>query len=188
MPIIRSYTLPVQVRQTAATAASTIVWSMRNLSVTPRTIFIRRIFVNVMFDGTPAASQSSYQPIRFRGATPTGGNALTVFKNNFDDSTAGAASVVTDARFVDTGLTIAGVTFDGASAVPSASFGCQRANATSQQYVMDWPGYDAVGFNGREPFRIKSQDGLAFMLGNTAVIGDGIQGWVEWDEVGGAAG
>lgn len=189
MPTIRSYTLPIQVRQTATTAAGALVWAMRNLGVPGRVIYLRRLAVNVLFDGTGAASQSSYQPVRFRGATPTGGVALTPFKPNFEDATLGAASVVTDARVLDTGLTVAGVTFDGgATQIPAASFGCQRGSGPSAQYLLDYPGYDATGFNCREPVRLKLGDGLALALGQVAVIGDGIQGLIEWDEVGGAAG
>lgn len=189
MPVIRSYMLPIQVRQTATTAANSMVWAMRNLGTPGRVLYLRRLSVNVMFDGTSAASQSSYQPVRFRGATPSGGTPITVAKTNFEDASLGAASVVTSAQFLDTGLAVAGVTFDGgATPVPAASFGVQRGTGPSCGYLWDYPGYDSVGFNGREPFRIKNQDGLALILGATAVIGDGIQGWVEWDEVGGALG
>lgn len=174
MSVIRSYMLPIAVRQTAATVAGKAVWAMRSLGIAPRTIYIRRILVNIMFDGTPAGSQAQYQLVRFRGATHTGGSALTVIQKNVDD----AATAVTDARFLDTGLTDAGVTYDAMI----ASFGGTRQNAASNQYPIDWPGH---AMPDARPLMIKDRDGLALLLGVAAVIGDGIQGFIEWDEHGG---
>lgn len=176
MPQIRGYQLPIAVRQTAATAAAACVWAMRNLGIPNRPIALRRLAVNVMFDGTPAASQSQYQLARFRTVTPSLGTALTVVKQNTDD----AASVVTDARFLDTGLTIAGVAFDTAA----MSMGAPRQVGAGCQYVREWPGI--MDGQGSGAFIIKPTDGLCILLGATAVIGDGIQGAIEWDEIGGS--
>src|SRR3990167_1796754 len=97
-PPAGGYLLPIRVRQTAATASGT-VWSMRALTAGKK-VYVRRIVVNCMFDGTAAASTSQYNLLRFRTATPTAGTALTVVKRDTADPT----SIVTDARFLDTGL------------------------------------------------------------------------------------
>jgi hypothetical protein len=176
--VIRGYNLPIAIRQTAASAADSVVWSMRNLGPgkSRRAIAIRRISVNVMFDGVAAASQSQYKLCRFRDATPTIGTALTVVKQNTDDTD----SIVTDARFLDTGLTVAGVTFDAAMQI----MGAPRQVGACAQYVREWPGI--MSGQGSGALIIKPDDGLCLRLGVAAVIGDGIQGFIEWDEHGGA--
>jgi hypothetical protein len=176
MPAIRGYQLPIYLRQTGATAADSTVWAMRNLGVPSRAIYLRRLAVNVMFDGTAAASTSRYELRRFRTATPTNGTALTVVKQNTDE----AASVVTDARFLDTGLTVAAVTFD----TPAMAMGAPRQVGACASYVREWPGMMAE--QGSGAFIIKPTDGICLRLGVASVIGDNIQGWIEWDEVGGA--
>lgn len=176
MSQVRGYQLPIFIRQTAASIAGVVVWSMRNLGpgTQRRPLYLRRFQVNVMFDGTPAASQAQYQLKRFRTATPTAGTAVTVVKQNTDDG----ATVVTDARFLDTGLTVAGVVSDA----PIMTMGGPRALG-STWYGREWPGM--LSAQGSGALIIKPDDGLLIDLGQAAVIGDGIQGWMEWDEVGG---
>src|SRR5215831_6121367 len=144
MPPFRAYSLPIAIRQTAATAANAVPWAMLLPSTARRAIVMRRLIANVMFDGTAAASQSAYQLKRFRSTTPSGGTALTPIPHNLLDKGATGvsnASVVT-ASFLDTGLTV----------------------ASGRALTID-PG-----------------DGLCLALGVVAVVGDGIQGWVSWDE------
>lgn len=177
MSQVRNFKLPIAIRQTAATAAASVVWAMRNLG--GRVIAVRRVGVNAMFDGTAAASSSQYQLARFRTATPTAGAALTVVKANTDDG----ATTVTDARVLDTGLTPGAMTFDAAM----CSMGAPRQVGACAQYVWEWSPGDPQAPAAR-PLLIKPQDGLCILVGVTAVIGDGLQGMIEWDEFGGAQG
>lgn len=183
MPFRRRYYLPIAVRQTAATASTAVVWEILNPPSSLRRVHLRRLFVNVMFDGTSAASQSQYQLSRFRSTTPAAGSAQTVVKQIVSDATVGKDSVVTS-RFLDTGLTVAGIAVDA----PGASFGAPRTQGASCQYNMDYPAAEAVGDTLKGQLVLEPGDGLALVLGVAAVIGDGIQGWVEWDEMGGASG
>lgn len=175
MATTRSYSLTVVVRQTAASVPGTTIWTMYNGG--SRIIRLRRVMLNVQFDGAGAASDSLYGLVRFRGAVPTGGGALGVVKNNQGSGT----STVTDARLLDTGLTVAGVTFD----TPFIGMSCPRTAGATAQYKMDWP---TQSQSMTEPMIIVPLDGLAITLGNTAVIGDSIAGMIEWDEFGGPAG
>lgn len=172
MATTRSYSLTVVVRQTAASVPGTTIWTMYNGG--SRIIRLRRVMLNVQFDGAGAASDSLYGLVRFRGAVPTLGGALGVIKNN---QSAGA-STVTDARLLDTGLTVAGISFDG----PFIGMSCPRTAGATAQYKVDWP---AIAQSPLEPMIIVPLDGLAITLSNTAVIGDSISGMIEWDEFAG---
>lgn len=173
MPMLRGYMLPIAVVQSAATASPATVWAMRNTSAR-RLVYLRQAVVNVMFTGTAAATMSQYQFVRFRTATPTGGSALTVFESNATDP---SASTVTDARFVDTGLTVAGMTFDA----PLAYAGAPRQLGASAQYVFDW---EPAIASEPSPVVLAPGEGLCIQLGVAAVIGDSIMGYVEWNEMG----
>lgn len=186
---IRGFSLPIAVRQTATTAAAAVVWAMLNPLTSKKPLYLRRLFVNVMFDGTPAASQSQYLVKRFRGTTIIDGTALTPQSHNRLDKGAlgvNQVSAVT-AAFLDTGLTLAGITFDGAGIVGApAVFGNARQVAAGAQYAMDYDAMDSgSGFSGRGAFCLDIGDGVALVLGQTAVVGDGIQGYASWDEMGG---
>jgi len=178
MPPFRAYSLPIAIRQTAATAANAVPWAMLLPSTARRAIVMRRLIANVMFDGTAAASQSAYQLKRFRSTTPSGGTALTPIPHNLLDKGATGvsnASVVT-ASFLDTGLTVAGIAVDG----PIMSLGGARQVSSTAFYDIAFETLE-TGASGRA-LTIDPGDGLCLALGVVAVVGDGIQGWVSWDE------
>lgn len=170
MPL--EYMLPVFVRHTTAAAANSLVWAMRNLGT--RSLYLTRVSLVASFSGTAAASHSRAALLRFRSATPTGGTAMTVVKMN----TADGASAVTDARFLDTGLTVTGVTFD----TSFLDLSCQRQVSASGVY--SWS--DADRLDGLRATRgkmiIAPNDGLGLRLVNAAVIGDCYAGGIAWVE------
>lgn len=163
--------LPVQIIQSTNSAANTLVWSMRNLGGT--TITIQRIYLVHSFNGTAAATTSRYDIVRFRDATPTGGTALTVVKRD----TASAASGVTDARFLDTGLTVASVTFDTAA----AHVGGARQNGSASVFDLDLV-HIRRDLATDEGIVLANNDGLGLRLGVAAVAGDSLTGFVQWLE------
>lgn len=165
---VGAYLLPIQVRQTAATSAASTIWAMRNS--TTISVYIKKIVVNTSFDGTPAASTGAYNFLRFNTATPTTGTALTVVKK----SNSYGASNVTDARFLDTGLSVTSVVFE----TSFMQVGVARQNGSTQvmQSIFDLSGYR------NQPFILAPSEGLCIQLNVTAVIGDSIAGYVEWDE------
>lgn len=165
-----AYALPVNVRQTAATAANSTVWTMRNGAT--KKMFFRRILLEIIFDGTAAAATTlKYMLARFSAATPTGGTSLTAVKMQ----TTFSASTLADARFLDTGLTTTGVTFEtewATLAIP--------ASVTAGSIFWNMP---FIGPNeAKEPFVLNPNEGLAIRLQNAAVVGMGLTGSVHWDE------
>ena len=180
---IRGYVAPINIRQTATTASGADVWALHNFQ--PRKeIYIRRIVVNVMCDVTTAvATTSNYQLRRFRNSSTviSGGTLLTGTPKSRLDQGAFTSPVASGAvvRAVDTGVTMGGATFDPFF----ASFGAPRAPGGGTFYMVEWPGLEVTRATDRlciDPF-----DGVAIELGVTAVIGDGLQGWFEWEESGG---
>lgn len=169
--ITGAYMLPIRVRQTNTTAADSTVWAMRNVAG-PSTVHIRKIRGAVIFDGTAAAATTiGYDLIRFSAATPTTGTALTVV----DKRNAYAASAVTDARFLDTGLSVTSVVFE----TPFAQL-LIPVSVTSmiREFEID---FDQMGMR-RSGFELASGEGLCIRLTANAVVGLGISGFVEWDE------
>lgn len=159
------YSLPVNIRQSTTTAANTTVWAMRNASGSPKQVVIEKIQLSMAFDaGTPLGrSLQRYEVRRFNTATPTGGTALTPVQMDL----LAPATVVTDARAVDTGLSVTSVVFDNSFFVIS----CPATDATVVQYVR-------TGI----PMKLAAGEGLAIRLNVAAVAGQSICGEVTWSE------
>lgn len=166
-----SYILPFRIIQSAATAANLMVWAMRNGAT--KTVRIRKIKGSITFAGTAAAAtQIGYDFRRFTAATPTGGTVLVPFKKRTGDP----ASSVADARFVDTGLTTTGITFENAFAninLPASVTGTVGTFA-----------YDFINTNEKfSAYELAANEGLGILLTVTAIIGQAISGYVEYDEI-----
>ncbi len=165
-----SYFIPVNIRASAATAAATL-WAMRN--GTTRNIHIRRIRLNSYFDGTAAASLAQYALKRFSAATPTGG--ASILTSIAKKKSSMPASTIIDARFVDTGLTVAGVSFE----TGNLTFGSPRQNGAAGVIQLD---FDVGGDENFDSLVLAPSEGLAIQNLATAVIGDSIIGYIEFDE------
>lgn len=160
-----SYSVAINIRQTASTAANATVFAMRNDAASTRKIKIEDIILNMSFDsGTPLGrSLQRYNLVGFNGATPTGGNQIIIASLDNTNPT----SQVTDARSVDTGLTMAGVSFGPAI----VTVGCPATDATvSQIRISDKRIVLAAG------------EGLAIRLASSAVAGQGLTGTIVWSE------
>lgn len=164
----RVYTLPVQVRQNAATVVDALVWSARNTLA--KVVQVRRIYLAAGFDGVAAMSVSQYKLIRFRTATPSGGAALAVQGLRANGAVTGQG--ITDARVLDTGLTVTSVTFDG----PFAYVGAPRQLGVAVAF-------DYCFYADGDPLELVEGDGLGIRIGVTAVIGDSITGYVQFAEI-----
>jgi hypothetical protein len=171
-PTVGSFVTQVLIRQTAATAATANQWQMFNSS-TATLVRIRAIRLVFIFDGTsPGAQGRNYHIFRTSGVAPTAGTAILPTKKR----TADAASVC-DVRFLDTGLTVTGNTRNGDEMF--------RMNLT-----LDATGrYQAFFFPREFPLRrltsaieLRPGEGLGIFNTDATVIGQGICGYVEWDE------
>lgn len=158
------YTLPIAIRQSANTAANNVVWAMRNHAASPKIIMIERINLAMSFDaGTPLFRTSlRYEFVRFSAAAPTGGTAISPIPM---DSNA-PATLVTDARFLDTGLTTNGMSFENAI----ASVGCPASDGATATYNRDIP------------IKLAAGEGLAIRLNVAAIAGQGLFGEIIWSE------
>lgn len=169
---IGSYLLPINMgRLTAAIAANSLIWSVRNAVGSGKTVKIRRILSNVAFDGTAAATTALYDWVRFSAATPTGGTAMTVIKKR----NSAPASAVTDARFnAAAALGVAGVVFE----TSFFSIGNQRQVAAGKTADLRFE----VSGQDYDNFELAPGEGMGIRLNQVAVIGDSISGGVTWDE------
>lgn len=108
---------PISVVQSTTAAAGTVIWALRNLPApNVKNIVIEEIQLKHLFSGaTPLAEKTlRYELMRFSGATPTGGSAISPLKG----STLSPNAPI-DARQLDTGLTIpGGLTFASHTGIP----------------------------------------------------------------------
>jgi hypothetical protein len=160
------YSAPINIRQTAATAANSTVWAMRNAAASTRTVIIEKIELMMAFDSATPATRSTqrYDLIRFSTATPTAGTAITVAQMFSGDP----STQVTDVRFLDTGLTTTGVVLNS----PFATIGCPATDATTTKYQRQGP-----------PLFLAAGEGLCIRLNTAAVIGQSVTGEIVWSEV-----
>lgn len=160
------YSLPIQIRQSAGTAASKIVWAMRNDAASQKIVTVERIFLQMGFDaGTPLGrSLQRYSLRRFTTAAPTGGTAI----NPVPMDTQSPATVITDARFLDTGLTNGNLVLSGDSI---AVIGCPASDGSTVPYERK-----------DIPIKLAAGEGLAIVLEVAAVVGQDLTGEVIWAE------
>ncbi len=171
---IGCYCLPIRIVQSAASVAGVTVWAMRLVNTSTKKVKIKKIHLAIGFaGGTATVTVSEYDLVRFSAATPTLGTAITVVKKK----SSYGASDVTDARFLDTGLTTTGITFETAFAM----VGCGRNLGAVQNFGVDFS--SGGGNRDFEAFELRAGEGFAIRLGIVAVIGDYIEGFVTWDEV-----
>lgn len=159
------YSVPVQILQSAATAANATVFSMRNAAASTRTVYIERILLNGTFGvATPLArALLRYGLCRYSTATPTAGTVVPVIEADNGN----AATQVTDVRFLDTGLTTAGVVFE----TPFAIIGIPTTDGTVVQYERE-----------DMSFELAPGEGFCIRLMVAAVAGQGLSGEIIWSE------
>lgn len=165
-PSIGYYTTSFALRQSAASAANVTVFSMRNAAASTKTVYIERMFFTMSFNATTPVGRTAqtYLIQRFSAATPTAGTALTAGQSDSDDP----ASQVTDIRFLDTGLTTTGVTFDTKNL---GTIYCPSFGTVTTQYIRE-----------RSAIKLKPGEGLCIRLGVAAVVGQELSGEIIWSE------
>lgn len=159
------YSAPIAIRQSAATASGGTVWAMRNPLASTKIVLIEVINLLISFDaGTPLGrSLQRYDMVRFSAATPTGGTSVAVVSAD----SAASSSAVTDARFLDTGLTTSGISFGTAF----CTIGVPASDGSNCAYRR-------TGV----PIRLAAGEGLAIRLNGSAVVGQGLTGEIAWSE------
>lgn len=172
LPTEGSFLSNILLRQSATTAADSLVWSLFNTSSTVK-MRIRSIRQIIMFDGTTAAATTrAYYWQRTGTAAPTGGSTITPTKKR-----SGSNASVADLRFVDTGLTRGS----------NASVGSPFIKLATPISVTG----NAIPFLGQfhvmaerliSPIELGQNEGIGLFLNEQTTIGFGTAGVVEWDE------
>jgi hypothetical protein len=153
-------------RHTAADAADTAIFAMRNPATSGKVLFVNRIVLTVGFDGTSAVSDVGHALSRFSGANPTGGTSP--LRMNTRKLSGGVASVVTDASIKEGAALTLAASFEGnfhELVIPTTT-------GTVLSQVLDF----------LEPIRLEQGEGLAVRTSVTAVIGTTASGSVWWNE------
>lgn len=159
------YSLPINIRQSAATGSGATVFAMRNSATSTIVVYIERLTLLMGFDAITPATRSTqrYDLVRFSTATPTGGTTLSPQQSWSGDS----SSQVTDARVLDTGLTTTSVVFNPAF----ATIGCPASDGTTSHYVRE-----AI------PVMLGVGEGFCIKLNGAASIGQSLMGEIVWGE------
>lgn len=168
----------VNVRQSAATAASSIVWGLHNPSAT-KIICIRSAALQLFFDGTAAATLMKYELVKYTGVTSF---SLGVVVTGMHKRTSLSGAVVGVARVLDTGLTATGGTAQ--AVVPVGAMGRVTQTATNFQCAWAMPlSANERGTINAMSIELAQNELLAIRQSATSVIGDNIVGYVETAEV-----
>ena len=158
------YSLPIKIRQSATTGSGATVFSMRNGASSTVTIYVERIALNVNFDAlTPVSSLQGYDLVRFSTATPTGGTSISVAQMYSGD----VGTQISDARFLDTGLTTTGVVFNP----PFCTIGVAASNGVTVPFSRE--GVVLILGVG---------EGFCIRLNGAALVGQSITGEIVWSE------
>jgi hypothetical protein len=162
-------------RFTGLVTAGTI-FALRNAST--RHCRITRVVLYTGFAGTTAATAQILQLKRFSAATPSGGTAITLAAGAVRHRNIMRDAILADARYADiTGtapLTVTNVVFEpsmGSVSFPRSSGG----GITGLEFI--WTKDNAEGFH------LADDEGFALVTTQTAVVGDLITGYVEFDQL-----
>lgn len=159
------FSLPIKIDHSAAESGNEVVWAMRLKTDASHIVKLLKIFISVSHDPTTgAATTSAWAVEKFNAATYTSGTAITPAKKDEGQT----ATDVSDARFLDTGLTDPGV----AILANYGYIGIPRGPGQAIPFIL-------TNFANLQP-----GEGLHIAVDSATVIGDGLIGYVEWQEDG----
>lgn len=162
--VLLYYSAQIEVTQSAGTAVDTTVWAMRNPLVSPYSLLIEKIKLKAAFDGANPIGDSKllrYSLHRFSAATPSGGASVTAIKHS-----SSAPASAADIRYLDTGLTVAGISFEN----PFDSIAVPEFRGAAVSEVWD-----------KIPFKLAPGEGFAIRIaGVAASAGQSITGRISW--------
>lgn len=179
-----AYTAPINLRHTAATAAGSKVWAMRNGNT--KTMRIRTFFFTLGFDGTAIpATNLGYSIQRYgTGGSANANNSLTdrnrsAIKKRSSYSASTLAGGVFDYKDdATTGLTwTSNPTFETDAIV--LRFPCSVTNT-----VVPFNAYFLQTNESFSCFELAINEGITILVNPVAaIIGQSLTGFIEWDEV-----
>jgi hypothetical protein len=176
IPTEGSFLAQILLRQSATTAADSIVWSLFNTNATKK-VRIRSLRLEILFDGTAAAGTTrAYYWQRTATASPTGGTAIVPSQKR----TADAASIA-NVRFVDTGLTKGSMTVVGTQSTDAFCKIAMPISATGGVQQFPIPLHQMAERLISDILLVQNE-GIGLFLNEQTTVGMGICGAVEWDE------
>lgn len=172
MPALGSFMARINVRQTAASVADSVVYALWNPTGATRTILVRSIRLQLFFDGTAAATLMKYKLFKATGMTAYGtGTAVTAMAKRTSLTATGQP------RVLDTGMTLTGAT-------GHVDFDEVTQGRVTQTTTVFSSTLREAGLNdfGEAPLELAAGEVLGIRLGAAAVIGDNCIGTIMWDE------
>lgn len=162
--------LDIRVVQSATTAAGASTWAVR-CATASKIIYISKIWMQLSFSGTGAATEMVYEWIKGTACTAmSGGAAVTALLKK-----AGVTNPDVDARVLDTGLTQTGIS-QGAAFFNMA---WQRVTHAATQTDATTSGLAVLDFSD-DPIELAQNEVLSLRQGATSVVGDTVRGGVEF--------
>jgi hypothetical protein len=159
----------IRVRQSGTGAAPLVVWAIRNKTA-GKTLYIRRFWLQLGFNGTGAATEMQYELIKGTGCTAlTGATAVTPLLKR----TAISNSDV-DCGVLDTGITLTNVALGSAfwsAWMSRVTHSATQAGQFGGQHILDF---------SDQPIELLQNEVLAIRTVQTAVIGDIAEGGCEF--------
>lgn len=159
----------IHVRQTAATAAGANVWVFRS-KTSARVQYIRRVWWQLSFDGTGAATQMAY-------AWRKGFTCTAITNGSYVIPAVKRTSLVStdlEIKTLDTGLTLTGVSWDAdidrstwSRLTPSAT----QAGVISPRFELNF---------ADQPLELAQDEVFALYSLNNSVIGDTVTGGIDF--------
>jgi hypothetical protein len=168
---MRTYQAPIKIRHTGTPAAGEPVWSMRLKDDATVLVKITKMYIVVGFDGTAAATSSSYVIEKHDTATATGGAEITVMKMLENQP----ATEVTDVRDDYDGSGLTDTSFNLLGEI--VNIGCPRG-ITGGFVVYNLKNVAYLQNRGD----VVQGEGLSITTDEAGVIGDTLRGYVEWTE------
>lgn len=162
----------LRVAQSATTAATAVVWAIRNsaTAASKRILYVRKIWMQLWFKGTGAATEMQYEWIKGTGCTAIAGGGVAV-TGLLKRTTLTNPDV--DCQVLDTGLTMTG------GALGSAFFNATMSRLTHSATQAGGIG-GMIPLDFKEyPIELAANEFLALRQCTTSVIGDCVSGGVE---------
>ncbi len=166
-----STVLDIRVVQSTTTSAGASVWALRNsaAATTNRVLYVKKIWMQLFFNGTGAATEMQYEWIKGVSCTAmSGGSAVTGLKKKTS-----LTNPDIDARVLDTGITQTGIS-QGAAFFNMAwcrlTHSATQAGGISQMQTIDF---------GEYPLELLANEVLSLRQAANSVAGDCVSGGVE---------
>jgi hypothetical protein len=152
----------------ATTTAPAVVWSIRSIT-DGRTIYVRKLWLQLYHAGAGAASEMQYELVKGTGCTATTGSAVTPLLKRTSYTNPDV-----EVKMATAGITLTGVTLGAPFCVrtwPRVAISGATADPNSEMTVLDCTD---------QPVELTLNEVLVVRLKVDSLIGDGLYGGCEF--------